>query len=196
MTFLVETWEALIAFFETGGNVVVAIFWVTLLMWILITERLLFMRLVFPREVDGIIATWNARADRSSWIAQQIRREMLSKLWQRLNRSVPMIKTLVAVCPLLGLLGTVTGMIEVFDIMAIAGSGNPRAMASGVSRATIPTMAGMVAALSGLYFSVRLDRNTKKETRKADDRMLREEDREDLLPLYERLLDEPEELPR
>jgi biopolymer transport protein ExbB len=174
MTFLVETWEALIAFFETGGNVVVAIFWVTLLMWILITERLLFMRLVFPREVDGIIATWNARADRSSWIAQQIRREMLSKLWQRLNRSVPMIKTLVAVCPLLGLLGTVTGMIEVFDIMAIAGSGNPRAMASGVSRATIPTMAGMVAALSGLYFSVRLDRNTKKETRKADDRMLRE----------------------
>ena len=65
-----------------------------------------------------------------------------------------MVKTLVALCPLLGLLGTVTGMIEVFDVMAIAGSGNARAMAAGVSKATIPTMAGMVAAISGLYFSV------------------------------------------
>ena len=49
-------------------------------------------------------------------------------------------------------------MIEVFDVMAIAGSGNPRAMAAGVSRATIPTMAGMVAALSGLVVSMRMDR--------------------------------------
>ena len=50
-----------------------------------------------------------------------------------------------------GLLGTVTGMIEVFDVMAITGSGNARSMASGVSKATIPTMAGMVGALSGVF---------------------------------------------
>jgi biopolymer transport protein ExbB len=43
-------------------------------------------------------------------------------------------------------------MIEVFDVMTILGTGNPRAMASGVSKATIPTMAGMVVALSGLFF--------------------------------------------
>ena len=47
----------------------------------------------------------------------------------------------------MGLMGTVTGMIEVFDVMAISGSGNPRSMAAGVSKATVPTMAGMVAAL-------------------------------------------------
>jgi biopolymer transport protein ExbB len=42
-------------------------------------------------------------------------------------------------------------MIEVFDVMAISGSGNARSMASGVSKATIPTMAGMVGALSGVF---------------------------------------------
>jgi biopolymer transport protein ExbB len=75
-----------------------------------------------------------------------------------------MIQTLVAICPLLGLLGTVTGMIEVFDVMASAGNSNPRAMASGVSKATIPTMSGLLAALSGLYFSVQLKRFAQKET--------------------------------
>ena len=60
--------------------------------------------------------------------------------------------------PLLGLLGTVTGMIEVFEVMAISGSGNPRSMAAGVSKATIPTMAGMVVALSGVIASTLLSR--------------------------------------
>jgi biopolymer transport protein ExbB len=82
-----------------------------------------------------------------------------------------MIKSLIALCPLLGLLGTVTGMIEVFDVLAIAGSGNARAMAEGVSRATIPTMAGMVAALSGLYWAARLTRRVEKESRKFSDQL-------------------------
>jgi biopolymer transport protein ExbB len=69
-----------------------------------------------------------------------------------LNQNISKIKVLVALCPLLGLLGTVTGMISVFDVMAMTGTGNARLMASGISMATIPTMAGMVAALSGLYF--------------------------------------------
>ena len=66
----------------------------------------------------------------------------------------------------MGLLGTVTGMIAVFDIMATMGTGNPRTMAAGISMATIPTMAGMVAALSGVFFSSRLEVKVKRE--KAD----------------------------
>ena len=54
-------------------------------------------------------------------------------------------------CPLLGLLGTVTGMIEVFDIMAITGTGNARAMASGIARATLPTMTGLFISIVGLF---------------------------------------------
>lgn len=57
---------------------------------------------------------------------------------------------------MLGLLGTVTGMISVFDVMANQGSSNPKLMASGISLATLPTMAGMVAALTGMFFHARL----------------------------------------
>ncbi len=60
---------------------------------------------------------------------------------------------LVAICPMLGLLGTVTGMISVFDVMATQGSSQPRLMASGISLATLPTMAGMVAALARDVYS-------------------------------------------
>jgi biopolymer transport protein ExbB len=62
-------------------------------------------------------------------------------------------------------------MIEVFDVMAVSGSGNARGMAGGVSKATLPTMAGMVAALSGLVLIVRLERYTKSEVTRIADRM-------------------------
>ena len=95
----------------------------------------------------------------------------MSEVRLKLHHSVRTIKTLVALCPMLGLLGTVTGMIEVFDVMAIAGSGNTRAMASGVSKATIPTMAGMVAALSGMILSVQIERFANTETERVADHL-------------------------
>ena len=66
-----------------------------------------------------------------------------------LERYLNALGTIAAITPLLGLLGTVTGMITVFDAMATQG-GNARSMAAGVSMATIPTMSGMIASLSGL----------------------------------------------
>ena len=50
-----------------------------------------------------------------------------------------------------------------FEVMAVLGTGNARAMADGVSKATIPTMCGMVAALSGLFISVWLQRKAQSE---------------------------------
>ena len=86
-----------------------------------------------------------------------------------LKRNVGLIKALIAICPLLGLMGTVTGMITVFDVMTYSGGGNARAMAGGVSMATVPTMAGMVAALSGVYFGTWLEHKTQTETEKLED---------------------------
>jgi biopolymer transport protein ExbB len=63
-------------------------------------------------------------------------------------------------------------MMEVFGIMSSSGSGNARAMASGISKATIPTMAGMVAALSGLYFSISMDRFVEGETERIADNLV------------------------
>ena len=77
---------------------------------------------------------------------------------------------MVALCPMLGLLGTVTGMIEVFDVMA-AGGGNTRGMAAGVSKATLPTMAGMVAAISGMLFHIQLERFAADASERVADRL-------------------------
>jgi biopolymer transport protein ExbB len=89
-----------------------------------------------------------------------------------MERNVSLIQTCVALCPLMGLLGTVTGMVEVFEVMAISGSGNPRSMASGVSKSTIPTMAGMVAALSGIAMSTYLQRKAGRERELLTDHLV------------------------
>lgn len=109
----------------------------------------------------GIIASWDARQDTTSWYAHRIREAWISEASENLSQRMLLIKTLVAVCPLIGLLGTVTGMIAVFETMANQGTGNARLMAAGISMATIPTMAGMVAALSGVFFSTRLEAKAK-----------------------------------
>jgi biopolymer transport protein ExbB len=96
------------------------------------------------------------------------------------NARLPMIKTLVALCPLLGLLGTVTGMIQVFDVMAVAGTGDARAMASGVSMATVPTMAGMVGALSGVLLVSILNGWARREVDRLNDRLYADEEGEDV----------------
>lgn len=140
-------------FLELGGQVLVAIAAMTLVMWALIFERILFLVTGYRALVQQTVAAWEARAERHSWHAHRIREQWISLARQALDRNLSLIQSLVAICPLLGLLGTVTGMVEVFEVMAIAGSGNPRSMAAGVSKATIPTMAGMVSALSGIAMS-------------------------------------------
>ena len=76
---------------------------------------------------------------------------MISKISLDVKNTLPIIEVLVTICPLLGLIGTVTGMIEVFFVMAVSGGGDAKSMAGGVSKATIPTMAGMVGAISGIF---------------------------------------------
>lgn len=159
------------AFLETGGGVLNFIAIVTVTMWTLMLERFWFFYREFPRVAEEAQREWQARDDHSSWVAHQIRRLRVSELRMQLEENLAYIRVLVALCPLLGLLGTVTGMIEVFDVMAVAGSGNAKAMAGGVSKATIPTMAGMVAALSGLILSARLEQFAANEGERLADRL-------------------------
>ena len=160
---VLDWYEAIRDFLELGGTVLLFIGLLTLVMWILIFERILYYRVEHRRLMLDVKEAWKARRDRHSWNARHIREAMVSRVSLAIDESLPLIKTLVAMCPLLGLLGTVTGMIEVFDVMAFSGSGNPRSMAAGVSKATIPTMAGMVAALSGLFAVTLLSRFAHRE---------------------------------
>ncbi len=160
---ILDWYEAIRDFLEMGGTVLLFIGLLTLVMWILIFERVSYFRVEHRRLMLDAMNEWKGRRDRHSWHARQIREAMVSRVSLSIDEHLPLIKTLVAVCPLLGLLGTVTGMIEVFDVMAFSGSGNPRSMAAGVSKATIPTMAGMVAALSGLLAATLLSRFAHRE---------------------------------
>ena len=151
--------EAVRDFLDMGGDVLTLITVTIFFMWILIVERLIYFRTGMNKLSKEIHDAWEARPERKSWNAKQIREAMISRYSMAANSGVPVIQTLVALCPLLGLMGTVTGMIEVFDVMAISGSGNARSMASGVSKATIPTMAGMVGALSGVFLITLITRS-------------------------------------
>lgn len=164
-----EAISAVRDFVEKGGNVLFVIAFVTAVMWTLIYERVTYFRGDHRKEVARVRAIWKIWQDDASWESRQIRRMLISEVRLKLERGLPLIQTIVAVCPMFGLLGTVTGMIEVFDVMAVAGSGNARGMAAGVSKATLPTMAGMVAALSGMLFIIQLKRFAQSESERVAD---------------------------
>ncbi len=65
----------------------------------------------------------------------------------RLERSLGLLAALAAVAPLLGLLGTVTGMIGTFQVIALHGTGNPRLLSGGISEALVTTQMGLLAAV-------------------------------------------------
>ena len=171
MQLWIDAFEAIRDFLELGGPVLRLIAIVILVMWILILERLIFFRTGLKVLIKDAFTRWEARKERKSWHAHQIREAMISEVRMSSNDGLPMIQTLVALCPLLGLLGTVTGMITVFEVMAVTGSGNARSMAAGVSMATIPTMAGMVGALSGVFFVTVLARSAKRRIGLLEDEM-------------------------
>jgi biopolymer transport protein ExbB len=145
--------DAISNFMDRGGPVLWVIAGLLLIKWSLVFERVWYLHTTHKKNVKSTLAAWNARSDTKSWSAHAIRQMMISKVSLDLRTTMPMIESLVVVCPLLGLIGTVTGMIEVFFVMAVTGGGDAKSMAGGVSKATIPTMAGMVGALSGIFAS-------------------------------------------
>lgn len=161
--------EGLLAFVEKGGPLVTVLFGISLVMWTLMGERALYIFTGHRKQVREVQQMWQARTDRTSWQAKHIRSLLLSTTALRLESTLPLLGALVAICPLIGLLGTVTGMIEVFDVVAVAGNGNPRAMAAGVSRATLPTMAGLATALPGVVAKIRLGRYAQNERLRVSD---------------------------
>lgn len=169
---MLEQWLGMIlnltslgAFLELGGPVLMLVIGAGFLMWLLIIERLLYLFFGLPQLVEALGQQWRARSDHGSIHAHWVRQGLMAELKLHSQRSLYLIRTLVALAPLLGLLGTVTGMLEVFEVMAQSGSSNARAMASGIARATIPTMAGMVLAITGLYASSLLDAGIERRLR-------------------------------
>ena len=159
-------------FFEAGGPVLWGILMVTIIMWTLIIERFWFFQYLLPQKRLEIIDEWGSVNNKGDWFSMRMRDQMISEVSTETKRFLLTIETMMQILPLLGLLGTVVGMIKVFDVMTFFGTGNARLMASGVSQATIPTMAGLVAAISGLYIANLLKRKADDEIASIADQLI------------------------
>ena len=171
MSALYQVHEGIRGFVAAGGPVLYCVGLLSFAMWTLVFERAWYFRFGLRRDVGHVVAAWEGRAERQSWHARQIRRAMLSRLRGRIRHNLRLIRACVTLCPLLGLLGTVTGMMVVFHALAVSGGADARSLLDGVARATIPTMAGMLAAVSGLFANAWVTRTANRELLRVEDRL-------------------------
>ena len=138
--------------FDRGGPVLYILFIVTLFIWFIIFSKYLSTSYNNKNWIKNNFDTFSSGVNINRSNIHLFEESFLIHIKRVSTQKLKMLDGLIGLCPMLGLLGTVYGMIEVFEVLAVLGTGNPRAMSTGVAKATIPTMAGMTIALSGLFF--------------------------------------------
>ncbi len=177
-------WEQI----QSGGLLIWPILFVGLVAAILVLERLFFLgrvsqktdklmthvtELVEAGDYKGAMQTAESQSGRPTGnvlkagleqqgqprdIIESSLAEAILKETPRLERFLPALKVLAAIAPLLGLLGTVTGMINTFHVITVHGTGDPRLMAGGISEALITTQLGLAVAIPILVITALLGR--------------------------------------
>ncbi len=107
-----------------------------------------------PREDNSlgrVMAVYQSNKDADIETLELHLGEAISSEIPKLTRGIGWIKIISVVAPLLGLLGTVTGMIDVFETMSLFGTGDPKLMAGGISQALVTTVLGLVAAIPCVF---------------------------------------------
>ncbi len=99
-----------------------------------------------------VLAAGLANAHHGREIMKECIQEAATKVIHGLERYLSTLGTIAAVSPLLGLLGTVIGMIDVFTAVMMQGTGNTAVLAGGISKALITTAAGLTVAIPALFF--------------------------------------------
>lgn len=161
--------DGLASLFEQGGLTLWAILFASILLWILILERYWFHWRELPALRNNMLE--NFRAQRASLRKALVLRRieaLVADIDAEARRNMLALNALTTILPLLGLLGTVSGMIKVFEVITVFGTGNTRGMASGISEALVTTMAGLFTALSGIYFVSDLDSRAEEARRRLE----------------------------
>jgi biopolymer transport protein ExbB len=190
-----ELFNAITAYLVQGGWIMLPIVVASVAMWALIIERLITFRTMTRRDLsindavcvlqgsaqeirgDGLRANLVRDFLRERSGEAELDREILSQCAMErertLKRFLAVIAVLAAIAPLLGLLGTVLGMIETFNVISFFGTGNAKAMASGISIALITTQTGLLVAIPGMFLSGLLNRTSSRlKTQLAEDVIL------------------------
>ena len=140
--------------FLRGGPVLYVLFGLTLIIFALLIDKYIYIFIFIKssdwtrQKVDNFLSENPPESTKYNFVESTL----ISNVKRKTSSNIKILDGLIGMCPMIGLLGTVYGMIEVFEVLSFMGTGNPRAMSSGVAKATIPTMAGMVITLFGLYF--------------------------------------------
>jgi biopolymer transport protein ExbB len=173
-----------------GGMVMIPLAFISLWMWVLIIERLIYFYSLRRKDADftEIIEIWKgkhvpscrqglradiARSFTSLRTGNPIRdkqtlRLLVMRIRPSLRCNIMTIGVLAGIAPLLGLLGTVTGMMTTFDVLATYGTGNVRAMAGGLSEALLTTQTGLIVAIPGMFMMGFLERRAGQMERLLD----------------------------
>ena len=135
-------------FLDQGGPIVFVLIFISIYLFVLLAAKFKFLffeiadiQKSFESKVDSI------EKDEFYLLNLSIQKADFKSV---VLKDFTTIQILITLCPVLGLLGTVTGMIEVFDVVSFFGTGNARALASGITKATLPTMTGMAISIVGL----------------------------------------------
>jgi len=138
--------------FIRGGPVLYVLFFITLLIFYILIDKYNFLVFQSNEWRNNKLSEFKKEFPPETTDYKVVDRILLSSISRESKSNIKILQGLISMCPMIGLLGTVYGMIEVFEVLSFLGTGNPRAMSSGVAMATIPTMSGMVITLFGLYF--------------------------------------------
>jgi len=114
-----------------------------------------------PGPVGGLLATAVEHSDEKKEYLEEVLYERILAARTWLERGLPFLALTATTGPLLGLLGTVMGMIALFKLISSFGSGDPRVLASGISEALIATASGMIVAIPSLLLHAFLTRKAK-----------------------------------
>lgn len=135
-----------------GGPVLYLLFLLTFLILFIVINKYFFIFLDKKYWFDSRFIEYTQTNPANETNLSYVENTFIAEFKRESLSNTKLLDGLIGMCPMLGLLGTVYGMIEVFEVLSFLGTGNPRAMSSGVAKATIPTMASMVITLFGLFF--------------------------------------------
>jgi len=171
-------------YLRPGGIIVVPIILISILMWTLIIERVLYLKRQMQGDLDlkeavemvkgkkmhylnskglrfRVVKGFLAERTGKRKLDQSILYLSAKREFPHLRRHLSIIGALAAISPLLGLLGTVMGMITTFNVISQFGTGNAKALAGGISEALITTQTGLLVAIPGVYMSNFLNQQAK-----------------------------------
>ncbi|GBC62339.1 MotA/TolQ/ExbB proton channel family protein [Desulfonema ishimotonii] len=156
--YLADTLEYL----NQGGCVLYPLIAVSVWMWYLIIRKLVLLsywgrqrpgkkKTGQTTEARAVLAEFRENRTADPEWDRRLLQSLVRRRQNELEKHIQTIFVLAAVAPLLGLLGTVTGMISTFEAISRFGTANARALASGISEALITTQAGLIVAVPGLF---------------------------------------------